>query len=62
MNSNIESHSVKCESSCRSPSLMERLEDQKQDLEGRLARLNEALDALKSNPEVAKVIDLVSKV
>lgn len=47
---------------CRNPTLIERLEEQKQDLTQRLARVNEALVALKEHPEVSKVLELVSKV
>ncbi len=47
---------------CRRPSLQERLENQKADLEANLVRVNAALDALKANPEVTKVLELISKV
>ena len=47
---------------CRRPSLQERLENQKAELEANLVRVNAALDALKANPEVTKVLELISKV
>lgn len=47
---------------CRNPSMKERLEGQKQDLEARLVRINAALAALNEHPEVMKVLELVSKV
>lgn len=46
----------------RQPTITERLERTKADLESRLKEVNEALDGLKKNPEVTKVFDLVSKV
>jgi len=44
------------------PSVKARLERQKVELETQLKRVNEALDALNANPEVARVLELVSKV
>ncbi len=43
-------------------SLKERLEEQKIDLEARLLRINAALEAMNSHPEVMQVLELVSKV
>lgn len=43
-------------------SLLDRLEVQKRELEGRLNRVNSAIEALNAHPEVMKVLELVSKV
>ena len=42
--------------------LTQRLEGQKAELEARLSKINEALNALKANPELQKLFDIVSKV
>lgn len=44
------------------PTIQERLEQQVEMFRGQLQEAEEALDALKSNPEVARIINLVSKV
>lgn len=46
----------------RSLSIRERLENQKQDLEANLKRVNDAIQALDSAPETARVLELISKV
>lgn len=44
------------------PSLLENLKRQKQNLEGQLDKVNTALKALEENPEVAKVVEAISKI
>jgi hypothetical protein len=44
------------------PSLAEQLDFQKRELENRLADVTAALDALKANPDVEKVLELLSRV
>ena len=44
------------------PSIRERLNYQKDDLEARLQRVNEAIAALDAAPETARVLELISKV
>ena len=51
-----------CGSISRSPSIRERLQMQKNELEDRLKRVNDALIALNNNPETANVLELISKV
>ena len=46
----------------RRPTVTEALRQEKMGLETRLAMVNEALEALESNPEVTKVLDLLAKV
>jgi chaperonin cofactor prefoldin len=46
----------------RNPDLIERLEMQKKQLEEGLKEINEALEALKSSPELERIFKLVSKV
>ena len=46
----------------RQLSIRERLENNKQDLEANLKRVNDALEALDAAPETAKVLELLSKV
>jgi len=46
----------------RTPDLVEKLTAQKEMLEQQLGKINEALDVLKSNPELERVFRLVSKV
>lgn len=46
----------------RNPTITERLKTKKEILEANLAEVNEALEALEKNPEVSRVIDLISKV
>jgi hypothetical protein len=41
------------------PTMTERLEMKKEHLEAELARANEALEALKANPEIERVMNLV---
>lgn len=48
--------------SCRKLSLGERLLEEKQLLEKRLADLNKALDILAKYPEVAEVVNIISKI
>lgn len=43
------------------PTITQQLEERKKGLLFELKRLNDALDALKANPEVEKVMNLVSK-
>jgi hypothetical protein len=43
------------------PSLVEQLEQQAVDLKARLAQIEEALAGLKANPEVERVLNLVSR-
>ena len=43
-------------------SMTERFHRQRDELKGRLELLNEAIEALESNPEVAKAVDAISKV
>lgn len=43
-------------------SIRERLENQKADLENQLKRVNDAIAAMDSAPETARVIELISKV
>lgn len=43
-------------------SVTERLEGQKKELEARLERINKALEALKKNPEVAEVVNTISRI
>lgn len=45
-----------------SPNLTDRLENEKQILEARLAEVNEAIAALKANPEIERVLNLVGRV
>ena len=47
--------------SAMSPSLLRNLQDQKTQLEDKLARVNAALDALEKNPGVAEALELVSR-
>lgn len=42
--------------------MTERLHREREHLEHRLAQVNEAIAALESNPEVARVVDAISKV
>jgi hypothetical protein len=44
------------------PSLVERLKLSKTDLEERLQQVNEALEALEKNPEVERILHLVTRV
>jgi hypothetical protein len=44
------------------PCMTDSLIDKKQRLEGELAQVNEALEALKANPEIERVFNLVLKV
>jgi len=44
------------------PSVKQRLERQKSELENQLQCVNDALEALNANPEVMKVLELVSRV
>ena len=46
----------------RQPTVEERLLDRKMRLEGDLKDINAALEALHSNPEILKVLCLISKV
>jgi hypothetical protein len=46
----------------RQPSIEERLLQQKQRLESNLSDVNAALEALQANPEVLKIMCLISKV
>lgn len=43
-------------------SLTKKLEYEKTSLEERLAKVNEALTALKANPEIERVLNLISRV
>ena len=43
------------------PTMTERLRDRKRRLEYELEKINEALAALESNPEVARTVDAISK-
>ena len=45
----------------RQPAVSERLELEKKRLERRLEEVTAALDALHTNPEIAKTIDAISK-
>lgn len=42
--------------------LPERLRDEKAALEQRLSQVNEAIEALEKNPEIEKILHLISKV
>lgn len=44
------------------PTISERLKDEKRRLETRLTEVNKALEALQKNPEIAEVINIISKV
>lgn len=44
------------------PTMSERLHRQREHLELQLSQVNEAIDALESNPEVARAVDAISKV
>lgn len=44
------------------PTMTERLEAEKKALEARLAEVNKALTAMQSKPEIAELIDIVTKV
>lgn len=46
----------------RNPTMTERLHMQRDDLKNRLTQVEEAIDALESNPEVARAVDAISKV
>ena len=55
--------STECTNSLmQSPTITERLKSEKERLEQRLKAVNEALAALKSNPEIALVVETISKV
>ena len=41
-------------------SISNRLNDEKKELEHRLEKINKAIDALKRNPEIAEVVNLIS--
>ena len=45
-----------------SQSLLQQLSERKANAERSLSEINAAIDALNSNPEVAKLLDLISKV
>lgn len=45
-----------------SPTMSERLHREREHLEHRLTQVNEAIEALESNPEVARAVDAISKV
>jgi chaperonin cofactor prefoldin len=47
---------------CRQPSIRERLDERKSALEADLKRVNDAIAALESAPETARVLELISKV
>lgn len=51
-----------CEASVGPITVVDRLNQRKQRLERELADLNAAIDALNANPEVTKILALVSKV
>ena len=58
---------AKCETgsarlSASAPTITEQLKQEKVVLEERLAKVNEALTALQANPEVEKILNLISKV
>lgn len=44
------------------PTLTQQLQGRKADLESRLAEINSALDALKKNPEIEGLLNLIAKV
>ncbi len=44
------------------PSMTDRLHMQRDDLKARLALIEEAIEALESNPEVARAVDAITKV
>lgn len=46
----------------KQPTITERLSSEKQRLESRLEEVNKALEALNKNPEIAEVINIISKV
>ena len=48
-------------SDIRSSGTVDQLKEHKSRLESRLAKVNAALDALEKNPEVAEILQLVSK-
>lgn len=48
--------------SCRNLTLTEQLEGRKQDLESRLKEVTDALGALKKNPELESMLNLIAKV
>ena len=52
---------IQKQASAMSPSLLRNLQDQKTQLEDKLARVNAALDALEKNPGVAEALELVSR-
>lgn len=43
------------------PTCTERLRQRKRDLESQLQQVNEALDALESDPKTARIVDSLSK-
>ena len=43
------------------PTVSERLQREKKNLEERLANVNKAIDALDSSPEIAEAVDALSK-
>lgn len=51
-----------CGTDIRRPSVSERLEMEHKNLSERLAQVNAALEALRKNPELQNLLDLVSKV
>ncbi len=57
---------AQCQSSLQGgiamPTLEDRLNQRKFQLESSLKDINEALDAIKSNPDVLKILNLISKV
>ena len=53
---------VNAPSAYRPPSVLERLTDEKQRCEYRLAQVNDALALLEKNPDVALVLETLSKI
>lgn len=52
-----------CKTDCYSPpSVTSRLKAQKQELESRLNKVNEALGLLEASPDLQKAIDAISRV
>lgn len=57
-----ESKMPMCDSRMTQPTVEERLLRRKADLEAQLKDINSALEALQANPEILKVMCLISKV
>jgi len=52
---------VRKDSGLTNPSMTERLHRLRKSLESKLEKVNEAISALESNPEVARTVDAISK-